>query len=138
MPDDIATSDLAAAMRELTRALQLHASLVTAQPAQAQPSLTQPSRTQPSRASSPVYCDPAKQTMRHFDRDHIVRVEKLTPQEIKGIREKNNVSQTVFATYLNVSKNLISDWERGVKTPGGVSLRLLTLVRHKGLEVFNA
>lgn len=28
-------------------------------------------------------------------------------------------SQPVFARYLNVSKNLVSDWERGVKKPGG-------------------
>ena len=128
MPDETPTSDLASAIHELAKALQLHASLVTAQPPQAHP----------SSASSPVYFDPAKQTMRHLDMDRIVRVEKLTPQEIRDIRLDNHVSQTVFATYLNVSKNLISDWERGVKTPGGVSLRLLSLVKHKGLGVFTA
>lgn len=36
--------------------------------------------------------------------------------------------------YLNVSKNLVSDWERGVKKPGGPALRLLTVIQKKGLE----
>ena len=128
MPDETTSTDLAAAMRELTKALQLHASIVTAQPSQPKNSV----------ASSPIYCDPAKQTMRHLDMERIVKSEKLTPAEIRAIRLNNHVSQTVFATYLNVSKNLISDWERGVKTPGGVSLRLLTLVKYKGLGVFTA
>ena len=44
------------------------------------------------------------------------------------------VSQPVFARYLNVSKNLVSDWERGVKRPGGPALRLLSIVSRKGLE----
>jgi hypothetical protein len=35
---------------------------------------------------------------------------------------------------LNVSKNLISDWERGVKRPGGPALRLLTVIEKKGLQ----
>jgi putative transcriptional regulator len=40
----------------------------------------------------------------------------------------------VFARYLNVSKNLVSDWERGKKKPGGPALRLLSIVQRKGLE----
>ena len=40
----------------------------------------------------------------------------------------------IFARYLNVSKNLVSDGERGTKRPGGPALRLLSIVRRKGLE----
>ena len=58
----------------------------------------------------------------------------LTPAEIKAIREKEAVSQPVFARYLNVSKNLVSDWEREAKRPGGPALRLLTVVRKGGLR----
>ena len=32
-----------------------------------------------------------------------------------------------FALYFNVSKNMVSDWERGIKKPGGPALRLLGL-----------
>lgn len=76
-----------------------------------------------------------KQTMREFDESCLCKAESLTPDEIRTIRKRENVSQPVFARYLNVSKNLVSDWERGVKKPGGPSLRLLAIVRDKGLGV---
>ena len=47
---------------------------------------------------------------------------------------EQHVSQPVFARYLNVSKNLVSDWERGKKRPGGPALRLLSIIQRKGLE----
>lgn len=75
-----------------------------------------------------------KQTMREFDVSCIAAVEPLLPEEIKAIRERENVSQPVFARYLNVSRNLVSDWERGVKRLGGPALRLLSVVRKKGLQ----
>ena len=53
--------------------------------------------------------------------------------DIGAIRAREHVSQPVFARYLNVSKNLVSDWERGVKKPGGPALRLLAVVQKKGL-----
>ena len=75
-----------------------------------------------------------KQTMREFDELCIAAAEQLPPEEIKALREREQVSQPVFARYLNVSKNLVSDWERGIKRPGGPALRLLTVVRKNGLR----
>lgn len=75
-----------------------------------------------------------KQTMRCFDEAGLTPAAALSPDEIKAIREKEAVSQPVFARYLNVSKNLVSDWERGTKRPGGPALRLLTVVRKNGLR----
>lgn len=75
-----------------------------------------------------------KQTMREFDDACLTAIEPLTPEEIRSIREREHISQSVFARYLNVSKGLVSDWERGVKKPGGPALRLLTVVQKKGLE----
>jgi putative transcriptional regulator len=57
----------------------------------------------------------------------------MLPEQIKALRIREHISQPVFARYLNVSKNLVSDWERGVKKPGGPALRLLTVIQHKGL-----
>ncbi len=74
-----------------------------------------------------------KRTMREFDDACLTPANVLTPSEIKAIRAREHVSQPVFARYLNVSKNLVSDWERGVKKPGGPALRLLTVVQRKGL-----
>ena len=44
------------------------------------------------------------------------------------------VSQAVFASFLNVKTKLVSEWERGEKKPSGPSLKLLSLVKSKGLE----
>ena len=74
-----------------------------------------------------------KQTMREFDETCLTPVRALSPEEIKTIRVREHISQPVFARYLNVSKNLVSDWERGVKKPGGPALRLLTVINEKGL-----
>ena len=77
----------------------------------------------------------SKTTMRQFDEACLLPVNPMRPEEIHALRERAGVSQPVFAWYLNVSKNLVSDWERGVKNPGGPALRLLNLVRDKGLDV---
>ncbi len=75
-----------------------------------------------------------KKTMRDFDSACIKTVSEIKPSEIRAIRESAHVSQPVFATYLNVSKNLVSDWERGVKKPGGPALRLLNIAQKRGLD----
>jgi putative transcriptional regulator len=75
-----------------------------------------------------------RQTMREFDEACLTTVRVLSPEEIKSIRLREHISQPVFARYLNVTKNLVSDWERGVKKPGGPALRLLTVIEKKGLQ----
>jgi putative transcriptional regulator len=75
-----------------------------------------------------------KKTMRDFDQACLEPATELQPGEIRSLRIREHVSQPVFALYLNVSKNLVSDWERGVKKPGGPALRLLNIVRKHGLD----
>lgn len=75
-----------------------------------------------------------KQTMREFDEACLTPIQALTSDEIKLIRLREHISQPVFARYLNVSRNLVSDWERGIKRPGGPALRLLTVIQKKGLQ----
>lgn len=74
-----------------------------------------------------------KQTMREFDDACLTPVEVLSGDQILLLRQREHISQPVFARYLNVSRNLVSDWERGVKKPGGPALRLLTVIQNKGL-----
>jgi putative transcriptional regulator len=74
-----------------------------------------------------------RKTMREFDETCLTPIEVMLPEQIKALRIREHISQPVFARYLNVSKNLVSDWERGVKKPGGPALRLLTVIQHKGL-----
>lgn len=75
-----------------------------------------------------------KQTMREFDAACLTPIESLSPEEIRSLREREHLSQPVFARYLNVSKNLISNWERGTKKTGGPALRLLTIVKKNGIQ----
>ena len=74
-----------------------------------------------------------KKTMRRFDFACLTPIRPLKPKEIKAIRERERVSQTVFANYLNVTSSLVSQWERGEKRPSGPSLKLLSLVEKNGL-----
>ena len=74
-----------------------------------------------------------KETMREFDVACLTPVEELSAKEIQTMRERAGVSQAVFARYLNVKTKLVSEWERGEKKPSGPSLKLLSIVRAKGL-----
>ena len=74
-----------------------------------------------------------KQTMRQFDEACLTPVQTLSPRQIKAIRERERVSQTVFANYLNVTPSLVSKWERGEKKPSGPALKLLSLVEKHGI-----
>src|SRR5258708_10072528 len=73
-----------------------------------------------------------KRTMREFDAACLAPLPNYIGRQIRRIRERENVSQPVFAHYLAVSKNLVSDWERGIKKPAGPTKRLLSIVERRG------
>ena len=75
-----------------------------------------------------------KKTMREFDESCLTPIHQFTPEEIRALREREEVSQTVFANYLKVTPDYVSKWERGLKSPAGGTLKLLLLVERKGLE----
>jgi len=75
-----------------------------------------------------------KRTMRSFDETCLTPVPAVSAEEIRALREREQVSQPVFAYYLNVRKDAVSKWERGEKRPDGPSLKLLNLVKAKGLQ----
>ena len=76
-----------------------------------------------------------KTTMREFDRLCLQPVNKLQPDEIRQIREASNTSQAVFAAILNTSVYTVQKWESGAKHPSGAALKLLHLVKDKGLDI---
>ncbi|WP_420844061.1 helix-turn-helix domain-containing protein [Limnohabitans planktonicus] len=59
----------------------------------------------------------------------------LAPDQIKQLREREHVSQPVFALYLNTSESTIQKWETGNKQPSGMALKLLDIVQKHGLQV---
>lgn len=77
-----------------------------------------------------------KSTIREFDDNCLVSAPKaLSCRDIKKLRKKCGVSQPVFACYLNTSESTIEKWETGAKRPGGIALKLLSVVQKHGLGV---
>ncbi len=54
---------------------------------------------------------------------------KLSNIEIAGLRGEMNVSQAVFARYLNVSVKTVQSWEQGIGKPSGAALKLLSIAK---------
>jgi putative transcriptional regulator len=76
-----------------------------------------------------------KITMRHLDEMPIVAVTaELSPAEIRALRVRANLSQAVFARFLNLTVGYVSQLERGEKRPTGAALALLNVIKRKGIE----
>jgi len=75
-----------------------------------------------------------KKTMREFDVRCLTAVEELSGGDIVALREREGVSQAVLARALNVTTNYVSQMERGAKRPRGSTLKLLSLIKSKGLD----
>ncbi len=57
-------------------------------------------------------------------------VKPITARQIIKLRtEQLRVSQTVFASLLNVSPQAVRNWEQGVNHPSGSTLRLLQIAQ---------
>lgn len=54
---------------------------------------------------------------------------ELSAKEIAGVRMQMNVSQAVFARYLNISPKTVQSWEQGHGKPNGASLKLLSIAK---------
>lgn len=77
-----------------------------------------------------------KKTMREYDDLCIEKAPEFGPREIAQIRKSVNVSQGVFALYLNTTASTVRQWEQGDKKPSGIAARMLQLVQKNGLEIF--
>lgn len=75
-----------------------------------------------------------KKTMRRFDSSCLTEVDNLSARDIKRLRQREGVSQGVLARHLNVPAKVVGEWERGEKKPSGPSLKLLALIKAKGLD----
>ena len=64
----------------------------------------------------------------------LLKMESITSDEIRAIREQAHLSQAAFANYLNLTVGYISQLERGLKRPTGAVLALLNVIRRKGFD----
>lgn len=76
-----------------------------------------------------------KITMRHLGKEKHPKMDLITSEEIRALRENAHLSQAVFAYYLNLTVGYISQLERGIKQPTGAVLALLNIIRRKGFDV---
>ena len=74
-------------------------------------------------------------TMREFEEDLLGPAPDYSAKKIFQLREKYDVSQSVFAALLNVSLSTIQKWEQGQKEPSSAANRLLQVVDDYGLGV---
>lgn len=73
-------------------------------------------------------------TMRTFDALCLEPVKLYRSEEIKRLRESLNVSQPVFAAFLNVSRKAVQKWEQGEVVPNASAMKLLSIAEKKGLD----
>jgi putative transcriptional regulator len=57
------------------------------------------------------------------------RARTITARDIARLRRRLNVSQGVFACWLNVSRDTAISWETGRRKPSGAAVRLLQIVQ---------
>lgn len=58
----------------------------------------------------------------------------LSPHQIRQIRRTHHLSQIAFARLLNANVSTLQKWEAGTKFPSGPSLKLIHIVKSKGLQ----
>jgi len=54
---------------------------------------------------------------------------KISPRDIRRIRQTLKASQARFAAYLNVSANAVRSWEQGIRRPRNATLKLLAIAK---------
>ena len=74
-----------------------------------------------------------KKQIAQFEALKNLEVKTIQPKAIKQLRTKENLSQAVFAIVLNTSASTIQKWESGEKKPSGPSLKLLSILKNKGI-----
>lgn len=76
----------------------------------------------------------AKITLRQQAGRTAAALTPLTGDDIRVLRERAQMSQAVFAKYLNLTTGYVSKLERGAERPAGPALVLLNIIRRKGIE----
>jgi putative transcriptional regulator len=61
------------------------------------------------------------------------KLEEMTAANIQQLRLRENISQAVLATALNMSSESVQKWEQGKTKPHGAALRLLNIIKKKGI-----
>lgn len=69
-----------------------------------------------------------------MDERCLVHLPTISPEEIRALRAKKDVSQRVLARHLGVPPNTVARWESGEESPSGSVIVLLGIIRKHGLH----
>jgi putative transcriptional regulator len=75
-----------------------------------------------------------KKKMLKYDALCLEAVPTYDANQVRALRDRYKLSQSVFASLLNTSPSTIKKWEVGEKNPSGPSRKLLNILERKGLE----
>lgn len=75
-----------------------------------------------------------KRKMLKYDALCVAPVPPYHSEQIRALRERFKLSQSVLAAVLNINLSTVRKWEIGDKHPSGPSLKLLHLLERKGLD----
>ena len=64
----------------------------------------------------------------------IMPIKRYSNKEIRDIRMRAGMTQSVFASYMGVSKKTIEAWEGGRTHPTGPAFRLLDILANDDLD----
>ncbi|MDO4978249.1 MAG: helix-turn-helix domain-containing protein [Eubacteriales bacterium] len=67
----------------------------------------------------------------------IMPIKEYSNKEIREIRMKAGMTQSVFASYMGVSKKTVEAWECGRTHPNGPVFRLLDILAAEDLDEMN-
>ncbi len=69
-----------------------------------------------------------------FDLLCLPKVPPYSPNEIRDLRSRYELSQKNMALLLNVSASTLQKWETGAKKPVGAARKLLDILQKKGVS----
>lgn len=73
-------------------------------------------------------------TIKEIEVLNLKEVKQLSPDQIKKMRAREQLSQAVLAKILNITPSTYQKWERGEIKPKGANLKLLRLAYDHGVE----
>lgn len=74
--------------------------------------------------------------MKYYDETCLETIPEYTPERVRFIRLRENLTQSQLARYLNVSLKTVQSWEAlNPKHPSGSAAKLLTLIERHGSHI---
>lgn len=74
------------------------------------------------------------ENMRHMEWVSMQPPEPLLPEQVRAIRESEELELDTFADMINTTPRLLRRWEQGFNKPSGSALRMLRIMHERGVR----